>query len=185
MGRERLKTAGIAAAAALLAACATPSSREVPGERLDETTGTTVTILPQPIELLAVAPLARGGEPFAYLAPFETNRMGARTPYLWISVPGGAAVATRVLADGRALEMSAEPRDCTALGLSRPPYDSPVPWNAQLCFVLAPGAISRLAGAHELTLALGEGADGAGRFAVSGAALRNRLAEFAMRTAGD
>lgn len=185
MGRERRKAAGIAAAAALLAACATPSSREAPGERLDETTGTTVTILPQPIELLAVAPLARGGDPFAYLAPFETNRMGARTPYLWVSVPGGGAVTARVFADGRELGMSAEPLDCTALGLSRPPYESPVPWNTQLCFVLAPGAIAILAGARELTLALGEGTAGAGRYAASGAALGDRLAEFAARTAGD
>lgn len=56
-------------------------------EALDEATGTSLTRLARPIELLTVEPRGPGADPFAYVAPFETNRMGQRRAFLWIAVP--------------------------------------------------------------------------------------------------
>src|ERR1700732_4860415 len=61
-------------AAALLGACAAAPGEPV-SEKLDPDTATTVTILSHPIELLS-ANRSKQMDPFAYIAPFEHNRMG-------------------------------------------------------------------------------------------------------------
>src|SRR5215470_8347092 len=71
---------------AVLAACATVTSEPV-SERLDPDTATTVTTLSRPIELLSQNNRSMETDPFAYIAPFETNRMGARDLFLWVSTP--------------------------------------------------------------------------------------------------
>ena len=80
---------------AALAGCASVPENAV-SERLDERTGTTVTTMQKPIELVSTEPRGSNSDPFAYLAPFETNRMGRRELFLWIAVPderGGASAA--------------------------------------------------------------------------------------------
>src|SRR6266702_3288403 len=67
-----------ALAAALLGACATAPSEEPVSEKLDPDTATTVKTLNRPIELLSQTGRSKQTDPFAYIAPFETNRMGAR-----------------------------------------------------------------------------------------------------------
>ena len=83
---------------AALAGCASVPENAV-SERLDERTGTTVTTMQKPIELVSTEPRGSNSDPFAYLAPFETNRMGQRELFLWIAVPDERGGASR-LAEG-------------------------------------------------------------------------------------
>ena len=69
-----------------LSGCATgPADTE--GERLDGNTGTTVTLMPKPVELVVEKSKGAKTDPFAYVAPFETNRMGSHELYLWVTAP--------------------------------------------------------------------------------------------------
>ena len=61
----------------LLGACATTPTEPV-SETLDPDTATTVTTLSRPIELLSQGTRDKQTDPFAYIGPFETNRMGAK-----------------------------------------------------------------------------------------------------------
>jgi len=74
----------------LLGGCATQGSAI--NERLDPNTATTVTILSRPVELFSQNGHGSSADPFAYLAPFETNRQGARALYLWVSAPVNAGL---------------------------------------------------------------------------------------------
>src|SRR5206468_12208748 len=106
--------AGIAAAgtllcgmaAGLLGACAATPTEPV-SEKLDPDTATTVTTLSRPIELLSQTNRNKQTDPFAYIAPFETNRMGARDLFLWVSTPQAQGQLTRpqVLCNGQALDL--------------------------------------------------------------------------------
>src|SRR5258708_7383237 len=73
--------------AALLGACAALPLSEPVSEKLDPDTATTVTVLRQPIELYSQTSRSKQTDPFAYIAPFETNRMGTRELFLWVSTP--------------------------------------------------------------------------------------------------
>ncbi len=60
----------------------------MPGAKgLDANTGTTVTVMPKPVELIVDKARGTKTDPFAYVAPFETNRMGSHELYLWVSAP--------------------------------------------------------------------------------------------------
>ena len=167
-------------AAALLGACATTPGESV-SEKLDPDTATTVTILSHPIELLS-ANRSKQMDPFAYIAPFETNRMGARDLFLWISTPQaqGQLTQPQVLCNGQPLSLEPLSQDSSAVGahaagpgdnvaaagasgapvkvdwsqlnLSRAPYDSPVPWSTQWYFRLPPDSLKCLADAQGISL---------------------------------
>lgn len=77
-------------ALSLLGGCATQGNAI--NERLDPNTATTVTILSRPVELFSQNGHGVAADPFAYLAPFETNRQGARALYLWVSAPVNAGL---------------------------------------------------------------------------------------------
>ncbi len=101
--------AGTAACAVLglLGGCAATPTEPVT-ERLDPDTATTVMILNRPIELLSQNKHDRQQmDPFAYLAPFETNRMGTRDLFLWVSTPQaiGTLTAPQVLCNGQPLNL--------------------------------------------------------------------------------
>lgn len=180
-GRRSLRITAtcVALGAALLSACAaTPQERIA--ERLDESTGTTLTVLNAPLELLAARARSHDADPFAWLAPFETNRMGDRSTLLWVSAPGGGMRgAPQLLIDGVPLAAAPAPPDPTALGLSRPPYQPPAPWNVQYHYRLDATSLARLAAARELVMVV-DYETGAERF-VAGAAATAALAEFAAR----
>ncbi len=93
-------------AAGLVAGCASTPSESVT-ERLDPDTATTVTILNRPIELLSQTKHDRQVDPFAYIAPFETNRMGTRDLFLWVSTPQatGSLTPPQVLCNGQPLNL--------------------------------------------------------------------------------
>lgn len=109
-----------------LAGCASVPDEPV-REVLDPNTGTTITRLGQPVEFIAEATRTRGDDPFAYAAPFEVNRMGARRTYLWLSVPGPIA-APHFLCEGRAVALTRHRESAEVIGISRPVYSSPAPW---------------------------------------------------------
>ena len=148
----KLSRIAIPAVAAVLAACATTSQPVV--ERLDPDTATTVTLIKRPVELVGEGVRGPNDNPFAFIAPFETDRMGTRTMYLWMSAPSiqGAGPQPRLLCDGQPLALPALDSDISHIGLSSVPYPSPVPWNVQWYFQLPRPALDCLAGAQKIAL---------------------------------
>ena len=154
-GTQRIHASWLAALAVLvtLAGCAA-APVNAPQELLDETTGTTLTRLVAPVELTSIEPRGANADPFAYLAPFETNRMGERRLYLWLAIPDeqkrGAVPVLQI--DGETLEVGAPLPDVRAAGLARWPYADPAPWSAVHVFELDATQLAALAGASELRL---------------------------------
>jgi hypothetical protein len=167
----------------LLSGCAALPATEPVSEKLDPDTATTVTILSQPIELLAQqADRGRQADPFAYIAPFETNRAGTRDLFLWVSTPQaqGQLAQPEVLCKGQRLNLQplnqsgdglgggragagdnvtagaapgvAVKVDLAKLSLSRAPYEAPVPWGTQWYFRLPAESLKCLADADGITL---------------------------------
>ncbi|MCC6172156.1 MAG: hypothetical protein IT481_09020 [Gammaproteobacteria bacterium] len=140
---------------ASLAACAAVPDNGI-AERLDERTGTTVTAMQRAIELVSTEPRGGSGDPFAYLAPFETNRMGRRELYLWVAVPderGGAAMPVVVVGSG---PLPAKPlgADAGSLGLGSFPYPTPAPWSKISVFSIDEAALRSLAAAGALEVSV-------------------------------
>ncbi|HEY0342185.1 MAG TPA: hypothetical protein VGC34_15370 [Steroidobacteraceae bacterium] len=166
-----------------LAACAmTPAQPVV--ERLDPDTATTLTVIKDPVELVGEGAAPGPGPattPFAFFAPFETNRMGAHSLYLWMSAPSiqGANLQHQLICDGHAVTLSPLDGDISHIGLSSAPYPSPVPWNMQWYFQLPQAGLDCLAGAQNVSLET-HGNNGAPqRFTVEGkhlAALKDFVA---------
>lgn len=151
-----------------LTACAT-SSQPV-ADRLDPNTATTVSVINKPVELVGEGGHGATGTPFAFFAPFQTDRAGARASYLWVSAPSiqGAQLTPKLVCDERILTLSGVSGDLAQIGLSSPPYSSPVPWNMQWYFQLPDDALDCLAGAKAVALET-YGANGApARFTVDG-----------------
>ena len=159
----------VAVMLATLSACATPPSQPVV-ERLDPNTAATLIVIDKPVELLGEGAHGATGNPFAFIAPFETDRSGTRASYLWISAPSipGAKLTPQLLCDGHSLPLSALDGDLSHIGLSSAPYSSPVPWNMQWYFQLPQDELDCLAGARTVALET-YGANGAPqRFSVAG-----------------
>jgi hypothetical protein len=186
-----------ALAAALLGACAATPTEEPVSEKLDPDTATTVTTLNRPIELLSQTNRSKQTDPFAYIAPFETNRMGARDLFLWISTPQaqGQLTPPQVLCNGQPLSLQplsqgsaaagahAGPGDNVApsggtgapvkvdlsqLSLSRAPYEAPVPWSTQWYFRLPADSLKCLADAEGISLEARAADGGPQQFTTSG-----------------
>jgi hypothetical protein len=133
--------------------CATaPTAGE--DERLDTTTGTTVTVMPKPVEL--IVDKARGGktDPFAYLAPFETNRMGSHELFLWVSAPqvAGALGEPQVFCGESQIPLEKFEGSMRDIGLSGSPYKTPAPWSVQWYFRLSGEVLDCLSGAQRVRL---------------------------------
>jgi hypothetical protein len=134
----------------LLTACATTTSSQPVAERLDPDTATTVTVIKKPIELVGAGAHGPTGNPFAFIAPFETDRMGKRALYLWVSAPTteGAKHQPQLVCDGHALALPPVDSDISHLGLSSAPYPAPVPWDTQWYFQLPQEGLECLAAAQ-------------------------------------
>jgi hypothetical protein len=179
MPRPAARLAVFALTASGLVACAEVPS-EPTTETVDETTGVTVARLAHPIELLA----ASGGagsvrDPFAYLAPFETNRMGERALFLWMATPEETpgAMPPQLVADGQPLALTAATQGTRELGLSTPPYARPAPWNIEHTYVADRALLDRIAGASVLELVI-RSADGSEQRYAADAAARAPLLAF-------
>jgi hypothetical protein len=161
--------------------CACSSQAALPdAETLDSQTGTTVIRMPKPVELVTEQPRGAQADPFAYLAPFETNRMGERTLFLWVSAPqdvGGTLERPQVLCDGQPLTLIPHTEPITQIGLSRSPYTVPAPWSAQWYFRLPEDSFSCLTRASRLSIETQGAEDRKERFSAEAAALGG-LASF-------
>jgi hypothetical protein len=186
-GRRRMPGAAVSSAiwalAVTLGGCASAPSGPV-SERLDPDTATTVTILSKPIELLSLGSQnSHGGinDPFAYIAPFETDRAGERDLYLWVSTPQtqGPPQQPQVLCNGQTLSLqplSEAPKvDLSQLSLSREPYDAPVPWSTQWYFRLPADGLKCLADANGIAVEARSQDGTQAEFSASG---RKRLASL-------
>jgi hypothetical protein len=168
--------------AAVLGACAAMPPGEAVSEKLDPDTATTVTVLSRPIELFSQTSHSKQTDPFAYIAPFETNRMGARELFLWVSTPQaqGQLTQPQVMCNGQPLSLqplsqdagsavtheagkggdfagvgpdgAAIKVDLSKLSLSRAPYSAPVPWGTQWYFKLSADGLKCLADAEGISL---------------------------------
>ncbi|HZO23596.1 MAG TPA: hypothetical protein VFB37_13925 [Steroidobacteraceae bacterium] len=176
--RRSIQSVIVAILPIILSGCATTTSSEPVKEKLDPDTATTVVVLNHPVELLSQSTHGSKSDPFAYIAPFETDRMGERTLYLWVSAPQDAGPVTQpqVLCNGQPLTLQpleanssvagpapsattfAKPDtealkvELSQLKLSHAPYDAPVPWSAQWYFRLPPEGLKCLAGANGVSL---------------------------------
>ena len=134
----------------MLSACETTPLQPV-SERLDPDTATTVTVIKKPIELIGAGAHGPTGNPFAFFAPFETDRMGKRAMYLWMSAPTAAGVKQQqpqLICDGHALALAPLDGDISHIGLSSAPYPAPVPWDTQWYFQLPQEGLECLAAAQ-------------------------------------
>jgi hypothetical protein len=185
---SRLRIAGLqrvvaAALATALAGCATPATEPVL-EALDERDGTTITQLAAPLTFVAEAPRRSGSDPFAFLAPFESNRMGQRRMHLWVAVPveSEADVTTVIWRDG--VELLRSPglvRDArTDAAPVRAPYRTTAAWQRQFVMDLDADALAALAQAATLTIEM-RFADGHGERFASEKPTQAPLQEFRRR----
>jgi len=134
-----------------LAGCATPPA-DADSERLDSNTGTTVTLMPKPIELIVDRTRGPKTDPFAYVAPFETNRMGSHELFLWVSAPqvAGPLGVPQVFCGDTALTLDRYEGSMGDVGLSSPPYKTPAPWSAQWYFRLSGEVLDCFTGATRI-----------------------------------
>ena len=153
VGIQRVFIAAIATGA--LAGCATPAADPVL-EALDERDGTTITRLAVPLTFIATAPRSSGSDPFAFLAPFESNRMGKRRMHLWLAVPveSKADVTVVVWHEGAELlrapgPIAAAQRDAAPV---RAPYPTTAAWQRQFVVDLNADILAALAQAATLTI---------------------------------
>lgn len=124
--KKNLRLHHIVGAAAAFAVAGCVTAPPVPVEEtLDARTGVTLTRLGEPVQLIAAAPRARESDPFAFLAPFDVNRMGEHRLYLWISVPAKTATP-RVECAGTVVDL--RPTDPDTLSISSAPYAHSAPW---------------------------------------------------------
>jgi hypothetical protein len=148
-----LRVAGLTIAVSLAAACASLPQQPV-REQLDPQTATTVTVLDRPVELVAEASYGPAKDPFAYLAPFETDWMGKHRLFLWVTTPerGGSGIQPQVLCDNHPVSLQPLEGDLAQLKLSQAPYAPPAPWSGQWYFLLSPEGLKCLAGAQVIAL---------------------------------
>jgi len=158
-------------AAALLGCASTPTDSVI--DRLDPDTATTVTVVAQPVQLITETPRGGAGDPFAYIAPFETDRAGNRTLYLWVSAPqnAGPIDAPKLLCDGRVLALQSIPSDLSQLQLAKPPYAMPGPFSSQWYYSLPHESLECLGAAQGVSLETMGLKGEAERFTANGKAL--------------
>jgi hypothetical protein len=164
-----------------VAACATvPAAEDT--ERLDSNTGTTVTLMPHPVEFIVDRSHGPKTDPFAYLAPFETNRMGSHDLYLWVSAPqvAGPLKVPQVFCGEQLLPLEPANISLSAMGLSGPPYKLPAPWSAQWYFKLSGEVLDCLASAKRLRIVTQVGENDPDQFTAEAQALAG-LSDFATR----
>jgi len=144
--RSKVRTASLHTVAVALAAigvlnlsACTVAPTEQQAERLDANTGTTVTVMPKPIELVVDRTTGAKTDPFAYLAPFETNRMGSHELFLWVTAPqvAGELGVPKVYCGDQLIALDRYDGTIADVGLSSPPYKAPAPWSAQWYFKLS------------------------------------------------
>ena len=148
---ETFRTGTVFLTLLALAGCATAPS-DAGNERLDANTGTTVTVMPKPVELIIDKSRGTKTDPFAYVAPFETNRMGSHELYLWVSAPqvAGPLEVPKVYCGESAVSLERFEGSLKDVGLSSSPYKMPAPWSKEWYFKLPGEVLDCLASAARI-----------------------------------
>lgn len=139
---------------------------------LDERTGITITRLGKPLEFTVTLPPGPAKDPFAYLGPFQTNRMGQRADFVWLAVPADGALVGQpvVRADGELVAFDTMSASPTVANLESGPYRAPAPWSQQFFVSADADAIAQLSGAQRIEIATHD-ATGEWLFVLEGDAL--------------
>jgi hypothetical protein len=149
--------------AALLVGCTT--DREAATDQLDPETGATLMRLDRPLEFVATVRRADDADPFAYAAPFVTDRMGARAYFIWIAIPGDQTVAEAPeLRCGEVPVSLREHGAAPPATLSSRPYDRPAPWSSDYYFEVDPDTLAGLERCGRLAITVHYTSAGAVRF---------------------
>ena len=149
MMRTRLFTA------ALLVLCACTAGPGQPvRDKLDAKTGSTVSVMREPLELLTSGYIGTRGGAFAFLGPFEIDQMGTRTLFLWVLVPHdvSSSVVPVIHCNDGAVTLPVKSAGVADMGLAEPPYDLPDPWGTQWYFSLDDQTLLCFAHARTITL---------------------------------
>jgi hypothetical protein len=156
----------------VLAACTAAPVQPVT-EKLDPATGTTLIVMSDPVEMVTEQNRGASRDPFAFVAPFEVDRMGDRKLFLWLSTPedNGPVVRADLLCGARSLELAPTSLNLPELGISETPYRRTAPWSRIWYFQLSDAAMRVSAVTH-----LENGVEE--RFTAEAAAVRG-LAAFA------
>jgi len=144
----------IAAATALLGACAALPDDAPIVEQLDTETGITVTRLGRPVELYRETFQQESAGRFAFLGPFETNAMGQRELFVWLAVPlePVAGAVPTIDVNGTPLTLGTPGRAADFAGLHKSPYKIPTPWSAAYYFKVDEAVIAQLGDAKDLSV---------------------------------
>ena len=104
-----------------LAGCLAPPGPPV-RDKLDANSGLTVSALQNPLELLSSANRGARAGVFAYLGPFDLDRMGTRSQFLWVLVPDDISTSSTlaIRCDGQALDLPASSGGLSGIGLTQP-----------------------------------------------------------------
>jgi hypothetical protein len=145
---------------AFLSSCAALPDDAPVVEQLDEQTGVTVARLGRPIELYRENFRADAtGERFAFFAPFETNNMGDRVPFLLIGLPeerSPSQAPPAVLVNGVAVNLEDPGLGADFAGLRASPYKIPTPWVQMYYYRLDAGLLAQLGEARNLRVEIME-----------------------------
>jgi hypothetical protein len=116
-------------------------------EQLDERDGTTIVRLAQPVTLIADRPRGSGADPFAFIAPFEANQMGARQMQLWVAVPIESDTQATVAVWRDAVLVTELARTTT-----HAPYPVTATWQRQFVGDLSAAELDSLSAGSNLTV---------------------------------
>jgi hypothetical protein len=179
MCKARALRAAVTLLSAALGAC-TASPVQPVSERLDPSTGTTLIVMSDPVEMVTEQNRGASRDPFAFVAPFEVDRMGDRKLFLWLSTPedNGAVVRADVLCGTQALELPQTSLNPAALGISEAPYKRTAPWSRIWYFELSDSALGCLGSAARVSTVTHLEGGAEERFTAEAAQVR-RLAAFA------
>jgi hypothetical protein len=149
--------AAIAACLAVAACAALPDDAPVV-EQLDAETGATVTRLGHPVELYRETFVQEPTGRFAFVAPFETNQMGARELYLWVAVPvtPPEGEPLTVAVNGKPLALGTAGRAADFAGLEASPYKIPTPWSSMYYYRIDAAIVGMLGDARDIAVSVTE-----------------------------
>jgi hypothetical protein len=149
MMRRRL----VACSLLLLGACTAGPGPAV-HDKLDQKTGSTVSVMPKPLELLTSGYIGTHGGAFAFLGPFEIDQMGTRTLFLWVLVPHdvSATVVPVIRCNDSVVALQVKKEGLGSTGLAESPYDPEDPWGTQWYFDLDDKTLTCFARAGTISL---------------------------------
>lgn len=187
--RRGLLAGLVVSVSVLLGACASMPDDQPVVENLDAQTGVTVMRFGRAMELIREAAVRDPASRFAFIGPFETNRMGERDLYLWLAVPTEApeSVNLTVEVGGTPLPLGAAGRTAEFAALRDSPYRIQTPWFATFYHRLDAQGLQRLRDAGQIVVRMTETTrDGpAEAVFVADTAGDPRFAEFSRRHAPD